>query len=117
MRKTFFIDIDGTLLYHEENFEEVAFAKELPRLKDSKEMTVRWHCEGHMIILTTARPECMRPVTELQLHNAGILYDKLVMGVGSGDRILINDHEPNGPSKARAYSVRRNIDGLSKIYE
>lgn len=117
MRKTFFIDIDGTLLEHLWDFAEVSERKELRALPGAREKTVKWHCEGHMIIITTARAESLRAITELQLHNAGIVYDKLIMGIGSGDRILINDSEPGMPKKTQAYDVKRNIDGLAKIQE
>ena len=37
----------------------------------------------------------MRKSTEKQLRKAGILYDKLLMGIGGGARVLINDLKPD----------------------
>ena len=48
-----------------------------------------------MIILTTGRKEGMRRITEQQLENAGIVYDRLIMGIGGGIRVLINDLKPH----------------------
>ena len=48
-----------------------------------------------MIILTTGRKEGMRRITEQQLESAGIVYDKLIMGIGGGARVLINDLKPD----------------------
>ena len=36
----------------------------------------------------------MRKVTEKQLWKAGIIYDQLIMGIGGGQRYLINDLKP-----------------------
>lgn len=119
-RKTYFLDIDGTLLEHIEDFENIYKHTELKALPGAKEKTVQWHCDGHMIVLTTARAESLRAITELQLHNAGIIYDVLIMGLGAGERILVNDIQENTktryyPPKAVAYNVIRNIDGLINI--
>jgi hypothetical protein len=113
--KTFFIDIDGTLLYHLNAFSDIVHTDNIPPLPDAVEKVSKWHCEGHTIIITTARPESLRGRTAKQLDNAGIVYDQLVMGLTSGVRILINDYVPDTLCKAKARNVRRNVDGLSNI--
>ena len=112
--KTFFIDIDGTLLYHHPDFAKI-LEDDLPPLPDAAEKIGKWHCQGHTIIITTARTESMRARTIKQLDNAGIVYDQLVMGLTSGVRVLINDYVPDTPRKAFARNVRRNIDGLTNM--
>ena len=114
-RKTYFIDIDGTLCFQPEDFNETLNTKELLLLSDASEKLVKWHCQGHMIVLTTARPESMRLLTKLQLENSNILYDVLLMGVGCGPRILINDMVEGQMPKAFAHNVVRNVDGLQNI--
>ena len=113
--KTFFIDIDGTLLYHHSDFAKLLDTDNIPPLPDASEKIGKWHCQGHTVILTTARPESMRARTIKQLDNAGIVYDQLVMGLTNGVRILINDYVPDTPRKAFARNVRRNIDGLTDM--
>ena len=113
--KTFFIDIDGTILRHLDSFTEVMKTEDIPSLPDAAEKICKWHCQGDRIIITTARPESMRERTIKQLDNAGIMYDQLVMSLTSGCRVLINDYEPDTATKAEARNVRRNIDGLINV--
>jgi hypothetical protein len=115
MRNTYFVDVDGSLLEHIEDFENITRYRTLPALPGAKEKTAKWHCDGHYIILTTARPESLREITKEQLHNAGIIYDLLIMGIGAGPRILINDYEEGKPHKAWAYNIIRNKEGIKDI--
>jgi hypothetical protein len=48
--------------------------------------------DGHVIILTTARPEPLRQQTMQQLSQTGIVYHQLVMGCSAGPRIVVNDN-------------------------
>lgn len=75
-----------------------------------------WHCRGYNIILTTGRTENFREVTEKCLTDQGILYDQLVMGLGPGPRVLINDANPRHQDKvfASAIQLPRN-QGLKDI--
>ena len=59
---------------------------------------------NYTIVLTTGRKECLREITERQLLKMGIIYDKLIMGLPNGDRILINDKKINGVNNT-AYSI------------
>lgn len=115
MRNTYFVDIDGTLIEHIDNFSEITNYKVIKALPGAKEVTAKWHCEGHMIILTTARPESLRKITEEQLSAVGVIYDMLIMGIGQGKRILINDHQFDKPHKAIAHNVIRNVEGIKHI--
>ena len=65
-------------------------------LPGTRDKLWEWDKKGYNIILTTGRKEGMRKSTEDQLRKAGIIYDQLVMGIGGGDRILINDRKPDG---------------------
>ena len=51
-----------------------------------------------MIILTTARPEYLREHTEKELNQNKLNYDRLIMEIERGPRILINDMDPNKPA-------------------
>lgn len=116
-RKTIFCDLDGTVFLYCEDFIDAAFSKSLKALPDVAETMSEWHCRGYHIVLTTARPEGMRPITVEQLKNAGIIYDQLVMGISAGPRYLINDFNPleTPDGKAFAINVLRNVDGLSFV--
>ncbi len=86
---TIFIDIDGTLLEHPGNLANVQ--PNQPLLNGAQEKFAQWRSEGHQIIITTARPECMRELTHNQLLGNGLIYDQLIMGLTHGKRYLIND--------------------------
>ena len=52
--------------------------------------------DGHFIILTTARWESQRPQTVEMLEEFNFKYHQLIMGIGSGERIVVNDIKPVG---------------------
>ena len=101
--KTIFCDIDGTILRQvpfneldEYNFEVLPGAREKFR---------EWLKAGHYIVITTARPESYRDLTMRQLGRAGLSAHQLVMGIGRGERILINNNSSNEPDVARAIAI------------
>jgi histidinol phosphatase-like enzyme len=114
MKKTLFIDIDGTLFKHQRNLSEM-FIKNMEVLPGVIEKFNEWDAKGYKIILTTGRKECLRKITEEQLLKNGIFFDQLVMGLTRGERILINDIKPNNDmSVATAIQINRD-EGLKNI--
>ena len=101
--KTIFSDIDGTLI------EQVRFEDLNPNvvtlLPGVKEKMLEWYDAGHYIVLTTARPEHLREITEIQMNIAGIRFDQLIMGIGREERILINNNSKGEPNAPRAMAV------------
>jgi len=93
--KTIFCDIDGTLWKHVGSVYNQAIA-EHELLPNTKEAIDTWEKYGYKIILTTGRKESLRNKTELELQRLGIVYDQLIMGLGGGVRILINDRKLKG---------------------
>ncbi len=112
--KTIFCDLDGTVLKHCHKFSEIHTTQ--PQLLDGViEKFNEWDSKGHKIILATARKESARDMTESHLKSLGICWDQLIMGVTSGDRILIND-KLTEMDKDRALSVNLTTDsGFSSI--
>jgi hypothetical protein len=96
--KTIFCDIDGTLVTHpgtNNNHKELPTqTHKLELLEGTIEKLWEWDSQGHRIILTTGRKESMRNITVKQLEEVGIIYDQLIMGIGGGQRYLINDLKP-----------------------
>jgi NDP-sugar pyrophosphorylase family protein len=88
--KTLFIDIDGTVLKHMHSISEV-YSEEPEVLPKVVDKINEWDSHGHKIIFVTARKESTRAVTEKQLRHFGLAWDQLIMGVGGGTRILVND--------------------------
>ena len=93
LRNAVFCDIDGTILKHLNTTSNILTHEHVPEVLDNvKEVFDYWDIKGTCIILTTGRRESARAVTESQLEMAGICYDHLIMGIGSGNRLVINDH-------------------------
>lgn len=103
--KTIFCDIDGTIIKHVHRFSYVGFEPAVA-LKGVINKFNEWDSKGHKIILTTARKESARMLTEKQLTDLGLCWDQLIMGVTSGARILINDKNlDTDPDRAIALNV------------
>ena len=113
--KTYFIDIDGTILKHLDDFRDTIKADLIEETPQASAKISKWLCQGHTIVITTARPESLRSVTERQLRGLGIAYHHLIMGISAGIRVLVNDYEPGKPTKAKAFNVVRNEEGLRKV--
>ena len=112
--KTIFVDIDGTLLWHHEmpNQQTEMPVVVLPGVLDT---IADWTMKGYQIILTTGRRESERERTIQQLQLAGIVYDKLIMGVSRGPRVIINDQKTfSDIPTAVAICVERN-KGLTDL--
>ena len=88
--KTIFCDIDGTIIKHAHRFSHIG--KEDPIDLDGViDKFNEWDSKGHKIILTTARKESARYITEKHLSDLGFCWDYLLMGMTSGTRLLVND--------------------------
>jgi phosphoglycolate phosphatase-like HAD superfamily hydrolase len=112
--KTVICDIDGTLVEHFPPWITSSSKHEMKLLPGVIETLSSWDRLGYIIVLITGRKECLREVTENQLREAGIFYDKLIMGIGSGERVLINDEKPDGQIMSKAISLKRN-EGIGNI--
>ena len=110
--KTVFLDIDGTLLKH---YGSLSLCGIMPPvlLDGVHEKLDEWDKKGYRIILITGRKESMRELTENHLKTVGINYDRLIMGIGNGPRVLINDASEDQET-AFGITVERN-KGLKGI--
>jgi len=103
--KTIICDIDGVLLEHRN--QGLSSQLNSAPLSGTIEKINEWDTKGYNIILITGRRESLRSKTEQQLLMYDIFYDQLIMGVGGGDRVVINDRKPNS-ERDTAYSI--NLD-------
>lgn len=111
--KTIICDIDGTILKHFHSMVEAIRQK--PRvLLGVLEAFKEWELEGHRIVLMSGRRESAREVTEKQLSELGLFYDVLLLGMGSGERVLINDRGTVGTDMAYAVNLDCNA-GFSEF--
>lgn len=101
-KETYFVDIDGTIFKYRK-FETYKSSK--PEvIQSTLDFLKEKSNEGHMIILTTARPESMRDHTVVELEENGVPYDRLTMQIERGPRYLINDMDPGKPGE-RAIAI------------
>jgi hypothetical protein len=112
--KTIFCDIDGTLVKHDPPSLTAKPDYKMEVLEGTIEKLMEWDEKGYNIILTTGRKESLRKTTEEQLSSIGIFYDQLVMGIGGGERYLINDCKEDGSQYAKAINLPRN-QGINNI--
>ena len=106
-KNTYFVDIDGTIFVYRkfETYKET----DAEVIKSSKQFLQKVKDDGHMIILTTARPEDLREHTIYELSKNNVPYDRLIMGIERGPRYLINDMDPKKPGdRAIGINVIRN---------
>lgn len=112
--KTIFLDIDGTLVEHNNPHLTSLPTHKLNVLEGTIDKLLDWNKKGYTIILTTGRKESNREITIKQLQEVGIFYDQLIMGVGRGPRVVINDKKPDGKLTAYSFNIDRN-DGIKNI--
>ena len=112
--KTIFCDIDGTLLEHQGDLSKTITNQ--PRLLDGTITKIgEWDRKGYNIILVTGRRESMRKLTEQHLASLGVFYDQLIMGIGGGPRIVINDKKPySDDNTCYAINIERN-KGIGEV--
>jgi hypothetical protein len=112
--KTIILDIDGCVFEHRNTMSNIVQSK-MTVLPGTREKFDEWDAKGYNIILITGRRESLRAITEKNLKDSGLFYDTLIMGVGGGIRILINDLKPDcSEETAIAFNLQRN-KGISKI--
>lgn len=104
--KTIFLDIDGTVLEQIGGLDKQMHLGPLPNhsplLPGVLDKLHEWDCLGYIVVLVTGRKESMRAVTERQLEYHGIYYDQLIMGIGGGVRVLINNAKDSFPEMETA---------------
>lgn len=109
MGRTFFIDIDGTLVYHRkaselDNMIENPVKEELlPGVKELWEYFDVDDC----IVITTARRNRHRVFTEKIFTENNLRYDRMLFELETGPRIVINDTPNISEQKASAINVKR----------
>ena len=73
-KSTIFCDIDGTIFkYRKFETYETSEPEVLPNVKNK---ISEWRKEGHMVVLTTARPSYLLEHTKKELSMNGIGYDR-----------------------------------------
>jgi hypothetical protein len=102
--KTVFCDIDGCIFKHTGSMTGIMLDLAIV-LPGVIEKFNEWDGKGYNIVLTTGRKESSRAKTEKSLRDAGLFWDHLIMGLGGGPRVLINDIKPYDPNTPTATAI------------
>ena len=106
--KLILLDLDGTVFKHYGSLENLVSQPTIV-LDGVKEKFQEWYLHDDKIIITTGRQESMREFTEKQLASNNIFYNQLIMDVGRGARVVINDRKPDSNmDTAQAIMLDRN---------
>jgi len=102
------IDIDGTIVSHNGHIYDQE--KLLPGVKEF------WNSIPIIdtIILLTARDDSYTSHTTKWLKRNQLRFDRIIFGLPTGERILINDSKESGLHTAIALNICRNA-GLNKV--
>lgn len=103
---TIFCDIDGTIFKYRKF--DTMMSEKAELIDGIKEYLWNHFKNNTHIVITTARPYELKEFTIKELDDNGIHYNQLVMGIGRGSRILINDSEFEGTPRAIAIPINRN---------
>jgi len=106
--KTWFIDLDGTILKHNGfNSEEEI----LPGVKEFFNKNIR---DNDIVILTTARNASLSSSTKEFLKSNNIRFDQIIFDLPGGERFVLNDRKLSGLKTAFAIDLKRD-QGLKSI--
>lgn len=115
MGRTFFIDIDGTLVYHKTLVELNKLLSSYNNGVDIEEELLPgviqfWGDfeDDDKIIITTGRSSKYSEMTKKIFTDNNLRYTSILFDLDSGPRILINDNVNIYTKKAIAINVRRN---------
>lgn len=116
---TIILDLDGCVFKHGGTLYTQGMSLVPTVLPGVHEKFAEWDAKGYNIIILTGRRESMREVTIKQLEIAGLYYDQLIMGIGGGTRVLINDLKDDKKERIRyrtalAVEIERN-EGLTGV--
>jgi hypothetical protein len=111
MGKTYFIDLDGTLVHHKTiaDLDKILTNPTLREhlLKGVQELWTHFSDDDY-IVITTARSSRYQAFTERIFVENSLRYNKILFDLQSGPRVLINDTPNIASQKAIAINVQRN---------
>jgi len=102
LKKTWFIDLDGTVLIHNSDVSKIEDQVILTSLEFLKTI------EDDHIVFTTSRSQKHKKKTESFLRLNNIKFDFIIYDLPYGERILVNDNKSSGLTTAYAIALERN---------
>lgn len=108
-KPTIFIDIDGTILEHRHNEIEIYELPEAQPTPNAVEKFNEWQNKGYYVVVISARPDTAKMWlhTTNHLQKFGFRYNRILLGITSGVRYMINDEKPTVKKTAFGITVPR----------
>jgi dTDP-glucose pyrophosphorylase len=112
--KTIIIDFDGVLIRHDDaggsNSKQKKFIYPTKAISSNVDLIKNEYKNGSFIVVMSARPENERRNVMKELSKFKINYHKILLGVASGSRVVVNDKKKSHPNikTAIAIETRRN---------
>lgn len=110
------VDIDGIIFENAGEYIFPYWGGAAGITKNITKINQLYESGKQQIILTTARTELYRKITEKQLKDNGVKYHKIVFGLNHGKRIIINDYSTTNPyPSCDAINLARNSATLDQL--
>lgn len=111
--KTYFIDIDGIVVFNSSEFFTPLWGKTKGILENIDIINELYNL-GNQIILITSRKNSFKKATIKQLKKYGVKYHKIIMDLYPAQRIIVNDFANSNPyPSAVAINIQRDSNKLS----
>jgi hypothetical protein len=102
MKKTWFIDFDGTLVFQKSHLKDEDYI--LPGTLDFFEKIVE---KEDVVIITTGRGSDHKDRISNFLQKHRIKYDLIICDLPTGPRVVVNDKKTDGTLTAYSYNLTR----------
>ena len=114
---TYFCDIDGVLVYNSGEYGKKLWGSTDELKGNAKKIRELFKSGKNEIILTTSRKEKFKKITEKQLKELNIPYNRILYGLRHCKRVLINDYSKytNPYPSAIAINLQRDSDILDDL--
>jgi hypothetical protein len=109
-----FVDIDGVLVQRASKYTGNEWGNTKP-ITQNIQILNKARDNGAYIIITTSRSSSSSHVTETQLQQVGMCWDKIIYDLPASQRILINDFAPSAPyPSCSAINIPRDATNLDQ---
>jgi len=113
-----FVDIDGVLVRNQSRYGKNKFGTTPEVLHSNVQTLLEQQTQGAQFIFTTARPSEYDVQTHAVLLDLGFTDYRLISGINTTNRILINDFDFSNPfPTAEAINVKRNSEELERYFK
>lgn len=113
-----FVDIDGVLVKNQSRYGSNKFGSPVTILNSNVNFLLEHQAAGAQFIFTTSRQSEFDTETNTLLQQLGFINYRLVSGLNTTNRILVNDFDYSNPyPSASAINIKRNNEDLERYFK